>query len=75
MFKDFFKSLITKWKTVLGYALAQLFGTYPLLYTAYEQMVANPTKETILNFGIQLLIALGVGHKVLKNIGVASKDG
>lgn len=61
------------WKTVLSYVLAQVFGSYPLLLTAFNDLMAdskNPQK--IINFLIQLGLALGVGHIAIKNVAKLS---
>lgn len=71
---NIFKKL-NGWKTILFYILAQVFGSYPLLLSALQELMENPKDvQKIINFLIQLGIALGLSHKLLKNVGVTEKE-
>lgn len=57
------------WKTILSYIFAQVFGSYPLLLTAGKELLTDyKNPEKIINFLIQLGLALGLSHKALKNL-------
>lgn len=58
------------WKTILSYILAQVFGSYPLLLTAFNELAADyKDPQKIINFLIQLGLVLGLSHKAVKNFG------
>jgi len=57
------------WKTIISYILAQAFGSYPLLLTAFNELVADyKDPQKIINFLIQLGMALGLSHIAIKNV-------
>jgi len=65
---NIFKKL-NGWKTILSYILAQIFGSYPLLLTAFNELLEdykNPQK--IINFLVQLGMVLGLSHIAIKNV-------
>lgn len=60
---------IDGWKTVLAYTVAQIGGSYPMVLGAYEAWQANPSDPTaISNLIAQLGLAIGVGHRLVKNL-------
>lgn len=60
---------IDGWKTVLAYIVAQVSGTYPMVLAAYVAWQAAPgDAQAISNLIAQLGLAVGVGHKVIKNL-------
>jgi hypothetical protein len=57
------------WKTVLAYTVAQVSGSYPMVLGAYAAWQANPSDPTaVSNLIAQLGLAVGVGHRVIKNL-------
>lgn len=57
------------WKTIIGYLLAQFLGSYPLLLTAAQELLADPQdKQKLYNFVAQLVIATGLTARLFKNI-------
>lgn len=57
------------WKTIIGYLLAQFLGSYPLLLTAAQELLADPqNKQKLYNFVAQLVIATGLTARLFKNI-------
>lgn len=65
--------LLDGWKTILAYIFAQIFGNYPLLLSAFNEFIADPKDaQKILNFLIQLGLALGLSHRLLKNLKLPS---
>lgn len=64
--------LLDGWKSIISYVFAQVFGSYPLVITAFNELLENPKDpQKIINFLIQLGLALGLTHKVLKNLKFA----
>lgn len=62
-------SRINGWKTILAYVVAQVSGTYPMLLAAYLAWQAAPQDaQAIANLIAQLGMAIGVGHKLVKNL-------
>jgi hypothetical protein len=60
---------IDGWKTVLAYTVAQVSGSYPLVMGAYAAWQAAPADPTaISNLIAQLGLAIGVGHRLVKNL-------
>lgn len=60
---------INGWKTILAYVVAQVSGTYPMLLAAYVAWQAAPSDaQAISNLIAQLGLAVGVGHKLVKNL-------
>lgn len=60
---------INGWKTILAYVVAQVSGTYPMLMTAWVAWQAAPQDaQAIANLIAQLGMAVGVGHKLVKNL-------
>jgi hypothetical protein len=60
---------IDGWKTVLAYLVAQVSGTYPMVMAAYLAWQAAPSDPTaISNLVAQLGLAVGVGHRIVKNL-------
>lgn len=60
---------IDGWKTVLAYTVAQVSGSYPMVLGAYLAWQAAPSDATaISNLIAQLGLAVGVGHRVVKNL-------
>lgn len=57
------------WKSIISYILAQVFGSYPLVLSAFNDLMDNPKDpQKIINFVLQLGLALGLSHKIIKNI-------
>lgn len=56
------------WKTVIGYILANVLGSYPMLVQAINDVIADPSRQNIINVAIQILLLVGVSNRVLKNI-------
>lgn len=63
-------SLLNGWKTILGYLLLQIpeITSYPGIGDAIKEVISNPTRQNIINFVVQLLLAIGVIHKVEKEV-------
>ena len=60
---------IDGWKTVLAYTVAQVSGSYPMVLAAYVAWEAAPSDPTaISNLIAQLGLAIGVGHRLVKNL-------
>lgn len=60
---------IDGWKTILAYTVAQVSGTYPMVLAAYVAWQAAPSDaQAISNLIAQLGLAIGVGHKLVKNL-------
>jgi hypothetical protein len=57
------------WKTAVAYVAAHLFGDYPLVLAAFQSLIANPKDmEAVVNFIVQLALAVGVADRVRKNL-------
>lgn len=69
---SFISKLLAKfngWKAILGYAIAQLAGTQPLLLAAWVAWLANKGDPTaVANLVGQLALAGGLLHRFIKNI-------
>lgn len=65
-----FLKLIDGWKSVIGYGLMSIpgIGTYPMLVDAVNQLLADPNKQNVINAVVQGVLALGIAHKVIKNL-------
>lgn len=60
------------YKTILAYIFAQVFGSYPLVVSSFNELLADhKNPQNIINFLVQLGLALGLSHKLLKNVGIA----
>jgi hypothetical protein len=60
---------IDGWKTILAYTVAQVSGSYPMVLGAYAAWQAAPSDATaITNLIAQLGMAVGVGHRAVKNL-------
>ena len=62
---------INGWKMVIGIILAQIpwFADKPWLIEAIEKFIANMSDPTAIgNLVIQILIAVGLLHRVVKNV-------
>lgn len=70
-----FFRIFNNWKTALAYLLINIPGLtgYPMLLAAIKALIEAQTGQNIINFVIQLLMATGVAHRVLKNLNVAKK--
>ena len=66
--------LINGWKSVLSYLLISVPGItdYPMLVDAINKVLAEPSRQNILNFAVQLLLAGSIFHRVIKNLKLAS---
>lgn len=61
--------ILDGWKSVISYVAAQVFGSYPLVLTALNEFLAEPKNpQKVVNFLVQLGLALGLSHKVFKNL-------
>lgn len=62
--------LLNNWKMVLAWVLTQLpdITSYPGLLSAIQELIAHSNRQTIINFLVQALMAIGVAHRVKKNI-------
>lgn len=61
--------LLNGWKSIISYIAAQVFGSYPLVLTALNEFLENPKDpQKVVNFVVQLSLALGLSHKLLKNL-------
>ena len=62
--------LLNNWKMVLAWVLTQLpdITSYPGLLSAIQELIAHSNRQTIINFLVQALMAVGVAHRVKKNI-------
>lgn len=59
------------WKTVIGYVLLQIpwLAANPLLIDAVEKVLSNPQDAVAWgNLVAQILLAVGVLHRVFKNV-------
>ena len=67
--------LLSNWKMVIAYLLMNIpgLGAYPMLVEALHRVMEAPAPQAILNLAVQILLATGVLHRVLKNINGASK--
>lgn len=67
-----FKEILAKldgWKTILAYAAVHIFGAYPLLLGAINEVIANPkNKAAIIELLIQAALAFGVLDRLRKNL-------
>lgn len=65
-----FLQLFNGWKTIIGYALLQIpqLSDYPGLVGAIQDAVSNPSRQSVINVALQALLAVGVAHKLIKNI-------
>jgi len=64
-----FLASINGWKALLGYAIAQLAGTQPLLMAAWVAWLANKgDPDAVANLVGQLALAGGLLHRFIKNI-------
>lgn len=60
---------VNGWKTIIGYAIAQIAGSYPLVAGAFAAWKLAPhDPQAIANLIAQLTLVGGVGHKVIKNL-------
>lgn len=57
------------WKTILGYLIAQVVGSQPLLMAAWVAWLANKSDpDAVANLVGQLALAGGLLHRFIKNI-------
>lgn len=58
------------WKTILAYILMQIpdLGNFPGLMTAIQNALAGGNRQVYIELAIQILLAVGVSHRVVKNI-------
>lgn len=57
------------WKTILGYLIAQVVGSQPLLMAAWVAWLANKgDPDAVANLVGQLALAGGLLHRFIKNI-------
>lgn len=63
------------WKSVASYFLLQIPGVSanPMAMDAMEKMLANPNWQTIVYFAGNLLLLLGVTHRIVKNVKGGTK--
>lgn len=62
--------LLNGWKTVIAYLLMQIpdLGNFPGLTTAIQNALAGGSRQVYIELAIQILLAVGVSHRVVKNI-------
>lgn len=65
-----FLGLLSGWKTVIAYVLMQIpeLGNFPGLVTAIQNAIAGGNRQVYLELAIQILMAVGVSHRVIKNL-------
>lgn len=62
-------SKLNGWKTILGYLVAMVAGSQPLLGAAFAAWMANKQDpQAITNLLAQLAVAGGLFHKFIKNV-------
>lgn len=61
---------LSGWKTVIAYILMQIpdLGNFPGLMTAIQNALAGGNRQVYIELAIQILLAVGVSHRVVKNI-------
>lgn len=61
---------LSGWKTVIGYVLLLIPGLsdHPMLLGAIEKVLREPSAQNLIELAIQLLLAAGVSHRVVKNL-------
>lgn len=62
--------LLSGWKTVIAYLLMQIpnLGNFPGLMTAIQNALAGGNRQVYIELAIQILLAVGVSHRVVKNL-------
>lgn len=60
--------LTNGWKSIIAYILLQIpfLTEHPLLVTAIEKVIQDPSPQNIGELIIQLLLLIGIGHKLFK---------
>lgn len=57
------------WKSIIGYLLAQILGDFPLVLTAIQSWLANPSdKQALANVIAQVVLAFGLSMRLIKNL-------
>lgn len=62
--------LLNGWKTIIAYLLMQIpdLGNFPGLATAIQNALAGGNRQVYIELAIQILLAVGVSHKAIKNL-------
>lgn len=62
--------LLNGWKTVIAYLLLQIpnLSDYPGLLSAIQAALAGGNRQVYIELAIQILLAVGVSHRAIKNI-------
>lgn len=68
-FLSFLWNKSSNWKSIVGYLIAQVAGSQPLLLAAWVAWLAAPKDpQAILNLLGQGVLAGGLLHKLIKNL-------
>lgn len=65
-----FLNFLNGWKTVIGYLLMSIPGLtdFPMIKAAIESILANPSRQNLINAIVQIILALGVADRIRKNL-------
>jgi len=62
--------LLNGWKTIIAYLLLQVpnLTDFPGLVSAIQAALAGGNRQVYIDLAVQILLAVGVSHKAVKNI-------